>query len=368
MVLRVLVDIGHPAHVHLFKHVIWKIESMGGHVCVTTREKDVATSLLSAYNLKYHVVGKYKRLTEKILSFVTTNIKLLHIAQRFNPHVFVSVGSPHAAQVAQIMGRIYMTFVDTEGSIMEKILNSPLSTRIYTPAAFMNNMGRKQVRYNGNHEMAYLSPKYFSPDPTVLSGYQLSPTDTYFVVRTVAWSATHDWQQYGISNLDSIVEHLEKMGKVLVSREAEIGPSPSRIKTRVAPEDMHSLLAFARLYIGEGATMASECAALGTPALYVNTQRCGTIDEEIKAGLVNHFNPTRSSQEEISKRIDNILAKPASHYRMMGRRFLEGRIDVIDFIVNEIVTLARRRFGLQPTSSSVIRNPRVDAPMRSNKQ
>ena len=34
---------------------------------------------------------------------------------------------------------------------------------------------------------------------------------------------------------------------------------------------MHNALKYASLFVGEGATMASECAILGTPAIYVNS-------------------------------------------------------------------------------------------------
>ncbi len=37
------------------------------------------------------------------------------------------------------------------------------------------------------------------------------------------------------------------------------------------------LLAYATLFIGEGATMASECAVLGTPAIYVNSLQLGYL-------------------------------------------------------------------------------------------
>jgi len=346
MTLRVLVDIGHPAHVHLFKHVIWKIEALGGRTCITTRQKDVTTELLDAYGFEYHLVGHYHRLIDKILSLIKTNYKLLGIARQFNPHVFVTVGSVHAAQVAWIMDRIYLTFVDTEGSMMEGYLTRPFATRIYTPMAFRKSLGRKQVYYDGYHEMTYLLPEYFTPNPSVLSNYGLSPDDTFFIVRMVAWTATHDWQQYGISNLDSIVKHLENYGKVFISAESGLEPHLDRLRVTISPEDMHTMLAYARLYVGEGATMASESASLGTPAIYLNTQALGYIDAEMKAGLVYHIDPTTCSEDRILKRIDQILARPPTYYREKSKKFLKGKVDVADFIVKEIVDLARRKYHL----------------------
>ncbi len=38
--MRVLIDIGHPAHVHLFKHFAWETTKKGHDVTFTTREKE----------------------------------------------------------------------------------------------------------------------------------------------------------------------------------------------------------------------------------------------------------------------------------------------------------------------------------------
>ena len=51
------------------------------------------------------------------------------------------------------------------------------------------------------------------------------------------------------------------------------------------------------LYIGEGATMASECAMLGTPAMYINTLGAGTLEEQEKYGLIFCY----KSQTEINE-------------------------------------------------------------------
>ena len=59
--MKVLVDIGHPAHVHFFKNAIWELESKGHDVQITTRDKEVTLDLLEAYGFKYHNLGKNKK-------------------------------------------------------------------------------------------------------------------------------------------------------------------------------------------------------------------------------------------------------------------------------------------------------------------
>lgn len=47
--MRLLVDIGHPAHVHLFKNFMWEMERKGHEVLITATEKDIALKLLDNY-------------------------------------------------------------------------------------------------------------------------------------------------------------------------------------------------------------------------------------------------------------------------------------------------------------------------------
>jgi predicted glycosyltransferase len=53
--MRVMVDIGHPAHVHFFRNAIRELEKRGHSVKVTARDKDVALRLLEAYGIPYVV-------------------------------------------------------------------------------------------------------------------------------------------------------------------------------------------------------------------------------------------------------------------------------------------------------------------------
>ena len=58
---------------------------------------------------------------------------------------------------------------------------------------------------------------------------------------------------------------------------------------KIHPKDLHSILYYACLYIGEGGTTASESVVLGTPAIYINSLNAGLFDEEQKRGLLYHI-------------------------------------------------------------------------------
>ena len=56
--MRVLFDMGHPAHVHFFKNTIKNLKRDGHQVKITARNKEVTLALLKAYGLDYENRGE----------------------------------------------------------------------------------------------------------------------------------------------------------------------------------------------------------------------------------------------------------------------------------------------------------------------
>ena len=51
--MRMLVSIGHPAHVHLFKNLIWALEKHGHEIKIAARDKEIVLYLLDCYDFDY---------------------------------------------------------------------------------------------------------------------------------------------------------------------------------------------------------------------------------------------------------------------------------------------------------------------------
>jgi predicted glycosyltransferase len=167
-------------------------------------------------------------------------------------------------------------------------LFKPFAAVIATPTVFTKDMGPKQERYAGFHELAYLHPDEFTPDPGVLASLGLTPDSVFFVVRFVAWQATHDIGQHGftLEQKRELLRELARHGQILLSVEGEVDPEFAPYLTRFAPEKIHDFLAYATLYVGEGATTASEAAMLGIPSIYVNMLGMGYIRDLQDYGLL----------------------------------------------------------------------------------
>jgi len=336
--MKILVDVEHPAHVHFFKNMIWKLEEKGHEVKVVARATDTTLNLLNAYKFKYKNLGKHQRnLFNKIVELIIRDYKLYKIAKEFQPDILTSVGSESMAHVSRLIRKPHIAFEDTEHAKLTIWLTNPFSDVICTPSCFKRDLGKKQVRYNGYHELAYLHPNYFKPDLTVLEDLGLSKDDKFIIIRFVSWSAVHDIGQYGISSRKDLVSKLEKYGQVFISSEGKIEKELEKYKLKVSPEKFHSLLYYAQLYIGEGGSTATEAAILGTPSIHVSStaKYCGNFEDLHKNyKLIYTFSDDRQALEKAIE----ILEDPDSKRKWRRRRekMLKEKIDVTAFMTDFI--------------------------------
>lgn len=336
--MKILIDIGHPAHVHYFKSAIRILESNGHQIAITARNKDVAFNLLDTYKLPYVSRGTGgKGIIGKLLYLLQGNAVIARVARSFRPDLFLSFGSPYAAQVSKLFGKPHIAFDDTEYAKLEHIMYLPFTNTVVTPDVFRKNMGSKQVRYKGFIELCHLAPTRFQPDETVLEEIGLRRTDRYVIIRFIAWAASHDMGQKGM-NFDQkmeLVKQLSRRARVFISSE---GPLPAELepyRLQLAPAKFHSFLAFASLYIGEGETTANESAVLGVPNILINS----LVAPETCLGV--HLEYQRYGIQELFATFDGLLEKAIellegnakSVYQERVQTMLAEKIDVTAFMV-----------------------------------
>ena len=335
--MKIVVDINHPAHVHYFKNFIWEMEKKGHEVLITATEKDVALKLLDNYDFDYAKMGGYgSSLIKKLMNIPIMDLKMYKAVKSFKPDIFVGFGSIRAAHISFLLRRKCINFEDTEHSMEQIRLYLPFVNAVCTPSCFRKDLGHKQVRFKGYMELAHLHPNYFTPNPGVLDEMGLSKDDTFIILRFVSWSASHDVGQHGIQNKIELVRELEKYGRVFITSEGQLPKELEKYKITVSPEKLHDLLYYASLYMGEGATTASECAVLGTHAIYVNTLRLGYTDEEDeKYNLVCNFSDKETMEKEAFDKALELLEN--NNLRRVGKRkrekLLKDKMDVTAFMV-----------------------------------
>jgi len=338
--MKILIDMGHPGHVHLFKNFIWEMEKRGYEIKITARDKEVTKELLNKYNIPYELVGKPSPgKLNLIKEWIYRDYNIYMIAKEFNPDLLLGVLNPVTAHVGKLLNKPTITFTDTEHAKFAKKITFPFLDVICTPSCYREHAGKKQICYNGYHELAYLHPNYFTPNPAVLTELGIIEDDPFIVIRFVSWDASHDVGHHGILDKIGLVKELEKYGRVLITSEGALPPELEKYKIKVSPEKLHDLLYYATLYIGEGATTASECAVLGTHAIYVNTLRLGyTDEEEEKYDLLYTFSNPETIETDVLKKATELLEDPELKAKGKKKRekLLEEKIDVTAFMVDFI--------------------------------
>ena len=330
--MKILFDLGHPAHVHYFKNLIELLEKNDHKVLVIARKKDVTQELLKNYKIPYKSRGKgSKTLIGKFFYLFKTNFKLYHYSKLFQPDIFVSFASPYAAQIAFYFNKPHIAFTDTENAKLGIAAFLPFTNAVITPKSFKSTLGKNHIKFDGYMENTYLHPNYFKPSVKILEKLNLSVGERYVVLRLVSWNASHDVGQKGFSSkiLINLLDEIKNHAKVFISAEDKIPNVLKKYQLTINPNEIHDVLSFADLFIGEGATMASESAIMGTPSIYLNSLTAGTLEDQERKGLLYIFNSPRGlvgKTKEILK--DKELKKKTQKKSM---QLLKNKTDLNDF-------------------------------------
>jgi uncharacterized protein len=337
--MRFVVELLHPRHVHFFRYFIGEMQLRGHEFLVTARHKDCTLELLEAYGIPHVVLSRQKHGVLRLgLELAQRLAGLVSVARAFRPDYVIGYMGPTVALAAKILGTRGAVFYDNEtvGRLNRAIYM--LSDIYYSPAAYPHRYGPKHHVYMADSALAYLHPNRFRPDPDVLTRYGLAPGARFSVLRFVSWKSMHEVGGVGFSTTSKrrIIDTLLGHGRVILTSEGAIPSDLERYRSRIAVEDLHHLLAYADLCVGESATMAAEACVLGTHAvLLTNRPRAATLDQERRYGLVHNF--LEGNEAQALARITDLLSDGALKEDAARRRrqLLEEQVDVTGFMIDQ---------------------------------
>ena len=332
--MKILVDIIHPANVHYFKNFIFSMKDKGHKIIITSRNKDVSHELLKAYDLIFYSMGKGSiggGALGKGLYLIYQTFVQIYFLIRFKPDYVISFASSPCAVASKLLKIPHITFDDTEHAKLNRKIYASRSDMVVTPECFYEDAGKNHFRFKGYMELFYLHKNKFTPDKDIkkLIGVDDEP---YVIVRFVSWGAFHDIGEKGIADEEKIkiIRELEKYAKVFISSESKLPEHFEKYRLNVPAEKMHDVLAFSKMYIGEGGTMASECAMLGIPSIYINSlPLMGYLQKEEDSGLLYHLD----EYKEIIDTINKIMNTDRQEFIKMKNEFLKDCIDPTEFLI-----------------------------------
>lgn len=334
--MNILIDLGHPAHVHLFRNFALEMIKKNHNVLCTCRNKEFEINLLEHYNLPYIFLGKkYNSKIGKIWNLLEFDLKEIAIAKRFKPDVFLSHGSHYAAHASFVLRKPHISFEDTFN--FEQIwLYKSFTDTILTSDYDHPLKSKKLIQYSGYHELAYLHPNWFNSDNSILKELGVAEGEKYVIMRFVSWKASHDIGHKGMSNENKLfaVKELEKHGKVFISSESELPKELESYRITLAPHKIHHAMAHASLVFGESATMVAEGAVLGVPGIYLdNTGRLYTKEMEEKYDMVYNFTESEKDQKNSILKAVEILKNDETVWKVRHQKMISEKIDVTNLLV-----------------------------------
>ena len=347
--MKILFCLEHPAHFHYFKHSINLLLDEGHECQIAARDKDVLVTLLKKSRLNYSITSKNREtLLGKFFNMFRMEYSIYSIAREFKPDLMVSCFSMYASHVAKLLDIKFIAFTQTDHAWFTHIVAEPFTDIIATPKHFSYSFGKKQIRFDGSLELAYLHPSRFRPDDTVLEDLELKNKNGFVIIRLVSTKSVHDsGSGFSRTELYKMIRYFSRESKVILSSEVKLPAIFDKYIYRISPDKFHSALYYARLCISEGSTTAVESSIIGTPAVnyerYISKDNTPLDSSELLgylADLKHNYNLLYTFKDEklAFRKAREIFHNPKikKDYRERLSRLFDEKIDVSNYISNLI--------------------------------
>lgn len=338
---KILFEVLHPAHVHLFKNFIFYLQKKDIEFLLVSRDKDITNQLLNHYKIPYVSISKARTgfwglLAEAVIrDFKVFKLQLKH---KFD-YAFTTGTSFAPAHVSFITKLRVFNFMEDDDEVVNLFtkIAYPFTEKIIVPDCLrFKRFKNKRILYPSYHELAYLHPDNFTPDEHVLKKYGLEKRK-FVILRLSALKAHHDFGAKGINaDLKEKIKNQLKDYYIVESLEGVKG-------NKIDPWDMHHVLAFAKMIISDSQTMTIEGAVLGIPSMRINTfiGKSTVIEElEQKYQLAYGFLP--ENELDILNTINSLAGNQKIHdvWSEKKHKILLDKIDLnrwmIDYFENRI--------------------------------
>lgn len=340
--MRILFHLGHPAHFHLFKNVIQSLKDKGHTIAILIKKKDILEDLLKASGLEYINILPKGRKDSKFgiaLGVIESDYKILRFSISFKPNLLIgtSYAISHVGKLLRIPS-INLNEDDSDIVPLYSKLSYPWASVILSPNVCNNGKwNKKTIKYNGYHELTSLHPNHFSPSIDIVKKY--IPIDKpFFLFRFAKLNAHHDKGIRGINDdlAFKIIEVLKPYGNIYITSERKFDEKFEPFRLHIDPFEIHHVMAFATIYIGDSQTMAAEAGVLGTPFIRFNdfVGRIGYLNDlENNYSLGYGIKPNET--EKLFQKIEELVSTEnlMEIFSIRRKKMLSEKIDVTAFIV-----------------------------------
>lgn len=342
--MKILVYLGHPAHFYLFRNTIMQLERDGHEVKILIKKKDILQELLQQAGMEFYNILEEGRKDSKIgimIGTIKRALRLNRFCRSFKPDILTGT-SVENSYVGFFRRRpvINVNEDDARAVPLYAKLSYPLASVILTPIVCDNGKwNKKSIKYASYHELAYLHPNNFIPDRQVVERY-FSIDTPYFILRFASLKAHHDTGIKGINAeiAQNLIDILKPHGRIYITSERQLESQFEQYRIKINPLDIHHVMAYASLYIGDSQTMAAEAAVLGVPFIRYNdfVGRIGYLNE-----LENVYHlgfgikaSEKGSADNMYKTLTDLLSMPdlKEEWQKRRQKMLSEKIDYAKFL------------------------------------
>ena len=343
--MKILVYLGHPAHFHNYKNTIATLKEHGHEVEVLIKKKDILEDLLKNAGIPYHNILKEGRKNSKLglaIGIIKQTLKVNKFCRSFHPDILT--GSSVENSLVGPLRRIPVINIGEDDASIVPVyakLTYPGASVILCPeSCSCGKWDYKAVKYPGFQELGYLHPENFTPDKDVVKKY-FDPDQPYFIMRFSGLKAHHDNGVRGINNeiAGRLINMLKSHGRVFITSERPLSDDLEPYRIAINPLDIHHILAFGEIYIGDSQTMAIESGVLGVPFIrfndFVGQIGClAQLEDYFKLG----FGIKPDNENKLYETVEGLLAMPDRKevFQQRRQKMLSETINFADFLSNYI--------------------------------
>jgi len=350
--MKVLVYLGHPAHFHNYKNTIADLKAHGHEVEVLIKKKDVLEDLLKNAGIPYHNVLEEGRKSSKLgimIGLAKQTLRINSFCKSFHPDILTG-SSVENSWIGPLRRIPVINIGEDDAAIVPSYarLTYPGASVIICPQSCdCGKWEKKAVKYPGCQELGYLHPDNFTPDRSIVAKY-FNPDTPYFIMRFSGLNAHHDNGIRGINNVIAkrLVDQLKPHGRVFITSERPLSDDLEPYRIHINPLDIHHIMAFADIYIGDSQTMANEAGVLGVPFIRFN-DFVGKIGLLIKLEDYYHlgYGIKPEEEEKLYETVDMLLKMEDRKqiFQERRQRLLSDSINFSDFLTNFIESYPLKR-------------------------
>lgn len=363
--MNILLQLSHPAHFHYYHYSMLNWMEHGHKVIVVIKTKDILEQLVKDSGIPYYNINDKAHRGSKlgvIWDMIVRDWKILKICLREKIDLLTG-SSAEVAHIAWLLRKLGVCTGEDDAKVIPNYVKctAPFlyknSIRLCPTVCGSDGMEKHTVHYPSYHELAYLHPNHFTADKSIVEGYGIDTEKPYFILRFASLKAHHDDGIKGINTqvAQRLVDILSPHGQIYITSERELEPQFEPYRIRINPLDMHHVMAFASLYIGDSQTMAAEAGVLGTPFVRFNdfVGRIGylrELEDVYQLGYGIHASPLTeastirrndgslqpSGTEALYNAVEQLVAMPAEERRALyatrRERMLSEKIDYAKYL------------------------------------